>query len=175
MRGCMAPSCRLSPPRCSGKSKRFQRRVHRDHLETRTETTDAKLSIAEDVSQGMTSVVPMSCKALFPSRLAPAVHSHRNVSAVAQRPKGQGRSRSARLKSSPDSCPPNKRSLGHSRALDSDILRAADDMFNCQSVLGKRPLRVLLRRDDCPVAHVDDAVTMGSRFRVVSDHQHRLP
>ena len=37
------------------------------------------------------------------------------------------------------------------------------------------PLRILLRRDNLAIAHVDDHVAVFGRLRVVRDHQNRLP
>jgi hypothetical protein len=37
-----------------------------------------------------------------------------------------------------------------------------------------RPLRILLRRDDLPIPHVDDFVAVFRRFRVMRDHQNSL-
>src|SRR5690242_1281802 len=36
------------------------------------------------------------------------------------------------------------------------------------------PLRILVRRDDVAIAHVNDAIANFRRFRVVGDHQHGL-
>ena len=36
------------------------------------------------------------------------------------------------------------------------------------------PLRVLLRSDDLTVTHMNDAVAIGGRFRIVGDHEHGL-
>src|ERR1039458_214793 len=38
----------------------------------------------------------------------------------------------------------------------------------------QRPLRIILRPHNLPVAHVDDAIAILRRLRIVRDHQHRL-
>src|SRR5271166_324612 len=42
------------------------------------------------------------------------------------------------------------------------------------SVMGVAPLRVLLRRNDGTIAHVDDAVAIAGSLGIVRNHQHRL-
>src|SRR5215472_7883448 len=42
------------------------------------------------------------------------------------------------------------------------------------SVMSVAPLRVLFRRHDRPIAHVDDAVAVCGRLGIVGNHQHRL-
>ena len=41
--------------------------------------------------------------------------------------------------------------------------------------LVRRPLRIILGPHNLPVAHVNDSIPVLRRFRIVRDHQYRLP
>src|SRR5215831_16274783 len=51
---------------------------------------------------------------------------------------------------------------------------ASPEPLSAKRGLVPRPLRIVFRSDDLSVTHVNDAIPVGRRLRVVRDHQHRL-
>ena len=59
-------------------------------------------------------------------------------------------------------------------SLDNRIINYDSDVASRTVSVSSVPLRVFLRGHDLAIAHVNDAVAVGRRLRIVRDHQNRL-
>ena len=53
--------------------------------------------------------------------------------------------------------------------------KSDSEEFTAFRKLVRRPLRIILGPHNLPVAHVNDSIPVLRRFRIVRDHQYRLP